>query len=275
MRPYNCSNDCWLSAADWLESVPAAATSSLSNLRKAFIERFYSSNVFRWRQAASIWSRQQAKVEKVDTYITDIAITVPIKDEDFIRFALITGLQLSIAQTALLLGPRGLAVMCSAHHTEYECPGSIPGLAEHTHAERLGQAVKPLLPGRWFFGACLRLPVYRLNYIVDSSYVMLLCLLYYYSLRTGVWLYSTLQLYMIPYVYCYILITQTTSSSSQPVSTVKLRWSAIRMSFSFMHRFVCRSRQFDNVTTLFVWVYPTQQWSIRDMRLAVRKKTVQ
>jgi len=92
------------SAADWLESVPAAVTSSLANLRKAFIERYDSSDVFRWQQAASVWSRQQARGEKVDTYITDIlnlAKKVPIKDDDLVRFALIKGLQPSIKQHVL------------------------------------------------------------------------------------------------------------------------------------------------------------------------------
>lgn len=91
-------------AADWLESLKDEDKRSFPELMDRFIERFESSEVFRWQKASEIFSRQQGPTEKVDTFITDIlnlAKRVPIEDPTIVRFALLKGLKPSIRQHCL------------------------------------------------------------------------------------------------------------------------------------------------------------------------------
>jgi len=98
-------------AADWLESLDDNDKRSFRAITDKFIERFESSEVFRWQKASEIFSRQQGPTEKVDTFITDIlnlAKRVPIDDPTIIRYALLKGFKPSIRQHVLQTSPETL-----------------------------------------------------------------------------------------------------------------------------------------------------------------------
>ena len=91
-------------AADWLESLDDAEKRSMHSLAKSFIERFETSEIYRWKQASAIFTRQQGPNETVDIFITDVlnlAKRVPIDDQKIIRFALLKGFKPAIRQHVL------------------------------------------------------------------------------------------------------------------------------------------------------------------------------
>lgn len=133
-------------AADWLEAVPDDEKNDLSKLKSNFRERFEASDIFRWKQAASVWSRLQAKDEPVDTYITDVlnlAKKVPIKDETLIRFALIKGFLPNIKQHVLQSKAANLEDVKSAARVAEAAATQVP--AETTDITSLSKDVKDLI----------------------------------------------------------------------------------------------------------------------------------
>jgi hypothetical protein len=91
-------------AADWLESLDDADKRSIRSLAKCFTGRFETSEVYRWKQASEIFTRQQGPNESVDIFITDVlnlAKRVPIDDQKIIRFALLKGFKPAIRQHVL------------------------------------------------------------------------------------------------------------------------------------------------------------------------------
>ncbi|HSN24072.1 MAG TPA: hypothetical protein VLS45_07885, partial [Methylomicrobium sp.] len=91
-------------AADWLESLDDADKRSIRSIMKCFISRFETSEVYRWKQASEIFTRQQGPTETVDIFITDVlnlAKRVPIDDQKIIRFALLKGFKPAIRQHVL------------------------------------------------------------------------------------------------------------------------------------------------------------------------------
>jgi len=91
-------------AADWLESLDEADKRSTRSISKCFLNRFETSEVYRWKQASEIFTRQQGPTESVDIFITDVlnlAKRVPIDDQKIIRFALLKGFKPAIRQHVL------------------------------------------------------------------------------------------------------------------------------------------------------------------------------
>jgi hypothetical protein len=133
-------------AADWLESVPQAEQSDMKVLYKTFMERFATSELQRWKQASSIFVRQQGPTELVDTYITDmlnLAKRVPITDKTVIRYALIKGFKPCIRQYVLQSSPTTLEDTLKAARIAEAA--TIDGSAEAQEVASLTKDVRDLI----------------------------------------------------------------------------------------------------------------------------------
>lgn len=110
------------------------------------MERFATSELQRWKQASTIFVRQQGPTELVDTYITDmlnLAKRVPITDKTVIRYALIKGLKPTIRQYVLQSAPTTLEDTLKAARIAEAA--TLDGSAEAQEVASLTKDVRDLI----------------------------------------------------------------------------------------------------------------------------------
>ena len=115
------------SAADWLESLPVAATDTYEHLEQAFRERYETSDIVKYRTAKDIFNRRQLPTETVDTFISDVrklGRTIEAHSS-MIKMAILNGLQPQIASHVVRQQPETIEdILAAARIAEATIPPS-------------------------------------------------------------------------------------------------------------------------------------------------------
>jgi hypothetical protein len=104
-------------AADWLQQLPESITRDVSNLRRAFEERFALNPVQRLQRATSMWHRDQGATETVDDYVNamrKLARQGAMFDEQQLVYAIVRGLKAKIRLQVLNSGADNIARVLDA-----------------------------------------------------------------------------------------------------------------------------------------------------------------
>lgn len=133
-------------AADWIEALPDATRQNIDSLYHAFRERFDSSEICRWKDAAAVFDRKQSDGESVETFITDLlnlAKKVPIKDSHIIKLTLIKGFLPHIRQHVIQSGADSMDAVIKAARTAEAANSETSGSS--SEVATLSQEVKALV----------------------------------------------------------------------------------------------------------------------------------
>lgn len=86
-------------ATDWFDQLSDEVRADFAELETSFLARFTTSDFMRWVRVSDMFSRVQKQNETVDEYVVQVqkmAKAVDMKDDNFIRYAILKGLKPNI-----------------------------------------------------------------------------------------------------------------------------------------------------------------------------------